>query len=230
MAAVTNPTEQATDVLELVNGDHMSQLEFHRIYSQMPDKVKAELIGGVVYVASPLKIRHGRNHLPLGTLFFLYEAQTAGVECCDNTTVILGDESEPQPDLYLRILSEFGGQSRTSTDDYVEGAPELIAEVADSSREVDLNTKRKDYARHGVKEYLVVNVRDNRLHWFDLPTGDELTADADGVYRIRTFPGLWVHGDALFARDSRRLLATLDAGLASPAHADFVKRLAAARQ
>jgi Uma2 family endonuclease len=230
MATVTQPAAPATEPEELHNGDQMTQPEFHRIYLQMGEDFKAELIGGIVYVASPLKVRHGRNHLPLGTLFFLYEGRTPGVECCDNTTVVLGDEAEPQPDLFLRILPECGGQTRTTADDYVDGAPELVAEVAYSSRAVDLNAKRKDYARYGVREYLVLNLGDNRLHWFDLPAGQELSPDSDGVYRIRTFPGLWIHGDALLARDSQRLTTTLNAGLATPEHADFVDRLAKARR
>ena len=106
----------------------------------------------------------------------------------------------------------------------------MVAEIAHSSRAIDLHGKRDDYTRYGVREYLVLNLRDNRLHWFDLRAGTELTPDADGVYRLRTFPGLWVHGEALLARDFRRMLAVLDEGLATPEHAAFVTRLAAARQ
>ena len=102
MTSVAEPVE-----LEFQTGDRMSREEFHRIYSQMPEGFRAELIGGIVYVASPLKRRHGTNHLPLGTLFFTYEARTPGVESGDNTTILLGDEGEPQPDLFLRILPEF---------------------------------------------------------------------------------------------------------------------------
>lgn len=183
-----------------------------------------------MYIDSPLKIRHGKNHLPLGTLLFAYESATPGVECCDNATIILGDEGEPQPDLYLRVLPEYGGQSRTTESDYVAGAPELIAEIAPSSRAIDLHGKRDDYTRYGVLEYLVLNLRDNRLHWFDLRAGQELAPGADGVYRLRTFPGLWVHGEALLARDFQRMMATLNEGLATPEHAAFVRRLAAGRQ
>jgi Uma2 family endonuclease len=227
MATVTRPTPPPVEAGELHNGDRMTQPEFHRLYEQAPEGFKAELIGGIVYVASPLKIRHGKNHIPLGALFFTYEAGTPGVECRDNTTVILGGGSEPQPDLYLRILPEYGGQSRTNEDDYIEGAPELIAEIAYSSRAIDLHAKRDDYTRFGVREYLVLNLRDNRLHGFDLRAGTELAPDADGVYRLRTFPGLWVHGEALLARDFQRMMAALNAGLATPEHAAFVQRLGA---
>src|SRR5262245_49523642 len=105
--------------LELYTGDHMTQAEFHRIYSRMPENFRAELIGGIVYVSSPLKLQHGTNHPPLSTLFFVYRSATPGTEMGDNVTIIFGDAGEPQPDLFLRILPEFGGQSRTHVEDYV---------------------------------------------------------------------------------------------------------------
>jgi len=195
----------------------------------MPEDFRAELIGGIVYVASPLKRRHGTNHVCLTTVFGTYEGNTPGVEAGDNATILLGDKGEPQPDLYLRILPEFGGQSRTTEDDYVAGAPELHAEIALTSRSIDLNQKRVDYARYGVLEYLVVCVREKLLRWFDLRADQELQPDADGVFRIRVFPGLWIHGEALFAKDYQRLMATLGQGLATAEHSAFVVRLAAAR-
>jgi Uma2 family endonuclease len=206
----------------------MTQREFHQLYEQTPEGFRAELIGGIVYVSSPLKRPHGTNHLPLGTLFFIYEGHTPGVESGDNTTVQLGESAEPQPDLYLRILPENGGQSRTE-DEYVVGAPELIAEIAQSSRSIDLHAKLLDYARYGVREYLVVCVREKQLRWFDLPTDQELQLDRDGVCRVRAFPGLWVHAQALLAKDCGRLMATLQEGLATPEHAEFAARLAPAR-
>jgi Uma2 family endonuclease len=208
----------------------MTREEFHRIYEQMPEGFKAELIGGIVHVASPLKRRHGTNHLPLGTLFFAYEGNTPGVESGDNTTIVLGEKGEPQPDLYLRILEEFGGQSRVNADDYVEEAPELLAEIALSSQEVDLHGKRQDYARYGVLEYLVVCLREGQLRWFDLRADRELPLDADGVCRVRSFPGLWIHAEALLAKDYRRLMATLEQGLASPEHEAFIRRLESQRK
>src|SRR5262249_11308815 len=136
MATVSRLESEQADPPELHNGDRMTQEEFHRVYEQMPEDFRAELIGGIVYVASPLKRRHGTNHLPLGTLLFAYEGNTLGVESGDTTTILLGEKGEPQPDLYLRILPEFGGRSRTTKKDYVAGAPELTGEIAHSSRSI----------------------------------------------------------------------------------------------
>jgi hypothetical protein len=141
---------------------------------------------------------------------------------------LLGEEGEPQPDLYLRILPEHGGQSRTTPDDYVAGAPELVAEIAHSSRAIDLHRKRDDYTRHGVREYLVLCVRERQLRWFDLRAGQELAADADGIIRVRCFPGLWIAVEALLAEDPR-MLTVLQQGLATAEHAAFVRALTEAR-
>jgi Uma2 family endonuclease len=219
----TEPLEPQS--LELHSGDVMSRAEFHQIYAQMPEDFEAELIGGIVYAASPLKRRHGTNHLPLGSLLFAYEGGTPGVESGDNTTIILGELCEPQPDLYLRVLPECGGQSRTTDDDYIEGPPELVAEIAHSSRSIDLHAKRSDYARYGVREYLVVSPQEQKVYWFDLTSDIERDGDADGVIRVDAFPGLWIHAPALLAKDYARLMKTLEAGLASAEHAAFVRQL-----
>ena len=61
-----------------------------------------------------------------------------------------------------------GGQSRVTADGYVEGAPELVAEVSASSVSFDSNDKLEVYGRHGVKEYIVWLVLDRAVDWFFL--------------------------------------------------------------
>lgn len=213
----------------LESGDQLTQAEFHRLYQQTPEDFRAELIGGIVYVASPLRRRHGVEHLTLGSTIYTYMSATPGVEAGDNATVLLGDDAEPQPDLYLRILSEYGGQSQVSGDDYIVGPPELIIEIAHSTRAIDLHAKHACYRQYGVREYLVVCLAENEIRWFDLTVDDERHAETDRIVRIHTFPGLWIDVAALFAGDAAQLLATLQTGLATPEHAAFVTRLCEAR-
>src|SRR2546430_10079902 len=80
---------------ELATGDHMTREEFHRIYAATDDAFRAELIGGIVYVPSPLKRRHGVHHLLLGALFAAYAARTPGVEAGANATRLLRGDAEP---------------------------------------------------------------------------------------------------------------------------------------
>jgi Uma2 family endonuclease len=144
-------------------------------------------------------------------------------------TAILGEKSEPQPDLLLRILTEYGGQSRYNERDYLVGAPELVAEVSHSTRDLDLNKKKKDYLAAGVQEYLVLDLDEKKLHWFHFPSKKSLKADKQGIWKSRVFPGLWLDGPALLGLDSTKLIATLQQGLGSPEHAAFVARLEARR-
>src|SRR5437868_6429961 len=106
MATASRRTVPLREPLALHNGDHMTQAEFHRLYEQTPPDFRAELVGGIVFVTSPLTVQHGTNHVPLASLFFTYKLHTPGVQVGDNTTILLGEEAEPQPDLYLRILPE----------------------------------------------------------------------------------------------------------------------------
>jgi len=219
----TAPTTHPEALLK--TGDRMSRAEFHRLYEMTPRKFKAELIGGVVYVASPLRWRHGSHHSLATAVLVAYQAATPSVETGDNATILLGDDSEPQPDLSLRIHPEAGGQSHLSDDGYVVGPPEFVIEIACSSRDVDLHAKRDDYARYGVLEYVVVCVEEQRLAWINLAENREMQPSRDNVIRIQTLPGLWIDGDALLAGDAAQLLATLQTGLATPEHAAFVQRL-----
>jgi Uma2 family endonuclease len=209
----------------LHNGDRLSQAEFHRRYLAYPEDVKFELIGGTVYMASPLRRAHGRWHLQLGALLEHYSSATPGVEALDNATTILGEESEPQPDLALRVLSAYGGSSHESEDDYVIGPPELVVEVAHSTHAIDMHQKRRDYQQARVREYLVLCIEEAELHWFRFRPAGRIEPDSKGVYRSRVFPGLWIEGRALLAAKRRRLFAVLRQGLTSPEHAEFVRRL-----
>jgi Uma2 family endonuclease len=230
MATVSTPkrprSKKALPPLE--NGDRLDQPTFHARYEAMPEHVRAELIGGIVYMSSPLKRPHGRYSVRVIRWLAEYEEATPGTEVLDNATNILGPESEPQPDGSLFILPECGGQVWEGKDGYLRGAPELIAEIGASTESLDLHGKKADYEKAGVREYIVVALRTQQVFWFIRRRGKfkELAPASDGVFRSETFPGLWLDPAALLRRDAKRLLAILRQGLASPEHAAFVDKLA----
>jgi Uma2 family endonuclease len=211
----------------LVNGDCLTQPEFHRRYEACPEDVKFELVGGIVYLTPPNTYSHGSYQEELCFALGVYRRATSGVHLLPNVTIILGDQSEPQPDLTLLIDPDFGGQSHETEDEYVGGPPELIAEIAYSTRSIDMHQKKSDYRLAGVREYVVVCIEQRELHWFRFPRGS-ITADTQGTYKSRMFPGLWIDGQALLDLNSDRVLEVLQQGLASREHAAFVKRLQAA--
>ena len=211
----------------LSDGDRLSRNEFERRYLDAPESFKAELIEGVVHVASPVRDElHGVPHARLVTWLCVYEASTPGVRTSDNATVRLDWDNEPQPDASLRILPEFGGQSRDD-EGYVALAPEWVGEIAASSASYDLHDKLEAYRRNGVREYFVWRTEDAALDWFVHRGGryEPLAAGADGLLRSEVFPGLWLDPAALLAGDLRRVLEVLNTGLAAPAHEAFVAQL-----
>jgi Uma2 family endonuclease len=224
------PPLQAATVPPLCNGDHLKQAEFHRRYTLCGDDEKFELVGGTVFMASPLRIPHSDYTDEIAFILGLYRRATPGVQVLHNATTILGEESEPQPDLGLRVLPGYGGQSGNSPDDYVQGPPELLIEIAHSNRALAMYGKRDDYRGAGVAEYLVVCVEEKEVHWFDFARGGTIRPDRRGVSRSQVFPGLWLDSAALLRLDSRRLREVVEQGLASRPHAAFVRRLEAARK
>ena len=217
-----------THLPPLESGDRLTRQEFEHRYQAMPLMKKAELIEGVVYVASPVRMaNHGRPHAALIGWLLVYKAATPGVDLGDNATVRLDLDNEPQPDALLRIEPEVGGNSCITDDDYVEGPPELIAEIAASSASYDLNDKLNAYRRNEVQEYIVWQIYENRLDWFSLQEGRyvSLQPDEASVIRSQIFPGLWLAVNALREGDLAQVLAVLQQGLQTAEHQAFVKSL-----
>ena len=160
-----------------------------------------------------------------------YTKATPGVDGCANSTSILGPDAEPQPDTFLYLSAEHGGQTVVDDDGYVAGAPEWIGEISDSTESIDLNRKKLDYEKAGVREYMVAALRTGELFCFSRRRGKfkPLPQDADGIIRSEVFPGFWLDGNAFLQEDSQRLRAALRRGLVSAEHAAFVAKLAASK-
>ena len=214
----------------LIDGQRLDQPTFHALYESMPPGTRAELINGVVHMPSPVGVEHSRADLPTLMWLGFYQRNTLGVEALGNASTALGLKSELQPDGLLRVLPEFGGQTLNDPK-LVVGVPELLVEVAHSSRYTDLGPKFDDYERVGVLEYIVRSIEPDEVLWFVQRRGRfvDHSPGEDGVYRSEFFPGLWLDPLALIAGDLWRLQAVVDLGCATPEHAAFVARLAQSR-
>jgi Uma2 family endonuclease len=226
--SVTTPNNYPSYIPPLESGDRLNRPEFERRYSAMPNLKKAELIEGVVYVVSPLRFEpHAEPHANLMGWLWSYRIVTPGIRLGDNATVRLDLDNEPQPDAILLIDTGYGGQSHLSVDGYVEGAPELVAEVAASSATKYLYDKKRAYRRNGIQEYIVWQVFESTVSWFSLQNGEyiELIPDADGIIQSLVFPGLWLDISALVTGNMQQVMAALQTGLSSAEHQEFVKKL-----
>ncbi len=213
----------------LQSGDHLTLAEFERRYNAMPEVKKAELIEGVVFMASPVSSYHADAHAAMVAWLKLYSAATPGTRTGDNVTVRLDAKNEVQPDVYLGVKEKHGGEIRLSREAYLDGAPELVVEIAVTSADMDLHEKFELYRRHRVREYLVWQVLDSHFHWFTLQGSryTELRPSPDGIIRSRFFGGLWLDVPALLADEFGKVQKCLSVGLASSEHAEFAAKLAA---
>jgi Putative restriction endonuclease len=215
----------------LENGDRLNQATFHARYEAMPAHVRAELIGGIVYMSSPMKRWHGRYGALFTRWLDEYEEATPGTEVLVGATSILGPESDPEPDGCLIILPEYGGQTWEDENGYLNGAPEFVGEISYATESIDLHAKKLDYEKAAVREYLVLALRQHKAFWFARRKGKfrELAPGKDGIFRSEVFPGLWLDQAAFFHRQRGQLLAVLRQGLTTPLHEAFVRQLASSK-
>jgi Uma2 family endonuclease len=140
-----------------------------------PDE-HVELIEGAVVHVAPIGDRHGAAVQALDKLLQRAVSDSAGVRC--QMPVRLGEYSQPEPDLVVM-------RPRTSRNDC--GHPSaadvfLIVEISYSTLRYDLNVKVPLYARHGVPEVWVIDLKHHKLHFFKSPV--------DGSYKdLTSVPG-----------------------------------------
>ncbi|MCT7985358.1 Uma2 family endonuclease [Laspinema sp. A4] len=226
--AIASQVKLTHSLPPLENGDRLIRPEFERRYHAMPDIKKAELIEGVVYMASPLRFRsHAEPHGDLIGWLWTYKIATPQVQMGIEPTVRLDLDNEPQPDGVLLISPENGGQSTLDEQGYIQGAPELVAEIAASSAAIDLGDKKRAYRRNGVKEYIIWQVFDEKIEWFRLEDGDYVSVlpDEQGIIRSQVFPGLGLDIPNLIQGNMQQVLTILQQGISSPEHQGFVQVL-----
>ena len=197
---------------QLHNGDRMSREEFLRTWEQIPNLKHAELIKGVVYLASPVSVAHGSYDTRMNGWLDHY-AYISGKDflVTANTTLLTPDGSSLQPD--AAMLNRPHANTAAA---YLEDVPDLVVEVAYSSQAYDLGPKMVAYRSAGVREYVVVLLRDQRVEWRVL-AGTRyrlLHQPKDGILRSPHHPGLWLDTGALFPLDRQRLYAAIERGVA----------------
>ena len=211
---------------QLQAGQRLDRAAFLERYEAMSPDIRAELIGGVVFMPSPVGRKHGQATNKVAAWLAHYEGRTPGVEVLDGATTAFDDLGVLEPDALLRILPGWGGQSRDEGS-IIAGPPELVVEIAKATRFQDLGPKLADYERAGVLEYVVRTIDPDEVIWHVRHDGrlKVVSPGPDGLYRSTAFPGLWLDPAALLVNKLAGLIAALDRGLASPEHADFVARL-----
>ena len=179
-------------VPSLENGDHLSAREFLRRYEAMPEVKKAELIQGIVHMASPVRLDlHGKPDALIQGWLCVYAASHPEATHAINVTVRLDSDDVAQPDAVLFLDAAHGGKAAVDESGYLSGAPELVVEIAASSVSRDAREKLVSYRRAGVAEYLLWRVLDEEIDWFLLEEDEYRPIQPEeGLLRSRVFRGL----------------------------------------
>jgi len=180
-------------------------------------------------MGSPVRIPHANFQSILITWGTTYAIHCPGTQSLDNGSLRLDLENVPQPDFMLRIAGASTATSKAIADEYVEGPPELVAEVAVSSASYDMHEKLRVYRRNGVREYLVWRVLDRAIDWFSLQSGQyvPIPVGEENIVKSEIFPGLWLDRTAILNGDYMKVLSVLQQGMATPECRAFVEKLAA---
>ncbi len=150
---------------------------------------RLELIEGEIIEMSPIGKRHATAVRRLNNLLTRSLGPDEALVDAQNP-VVLGDISEPQPDLALL---------RPRPDFYAEHPrPEdilLLIEVADTSLAYDREVKVPTYARYGVQEVWIADLGGARVEIYLRPTADgyagvERLDDPEAIVSPRLLPQL----------------------------------------
>ena len=173
----------------------------YRHYCQLPEGDRRELIEGDFYVVPAPNVRHQIISRNLGARLWEFVRKNGlGLILWVPTDVLLSQESVVQPDI-LFVSNERRG---IITEPNIAGAPDLVVEVlspgtADRDREMKLSL----YARHGVREYWIVDPDAEAVQVMELgPEGAAgVRMHTSGSVRSDLLPGLNVTFDEIFASD-----------------------------
>ena len=122
---------------------------------------RVELIGGEIVDMTPIGWRHAECVNRLNRLLVRLAGDRYAVSV--QNPVALGDDDEPQPDFAL-VRDDPERRSLPTPKDIV-----LLVEVADTSLAYDKNVKLPIYARAGIPEAWVVDLREGRIDVYTRP-------------------------------------------------------------
>jgi len=169
-------------------------------YALVPDGRKADLIDGVIYMASPDSRR--ANDLT-GFVYRLFEGfvearDIGGKVFFSRFACRISEFNAPEPDVgYVRPeradLVEDGG---------LRGAPDIAVEIVSrESRRRDYEDKRGLYEESGVAEYWIIDPIQQRVEFLVLQEGRYRLAplEQNRLFRSRALSGFWIDVDWLLS-------------------------------
>ncbi|HWG47580.1 MAG TPA: Uma2 family endonuclease [Gemmataceae bacterium] len=162
------------------------------------DGQKADLIDGVIYVASPDNTDANRLAVWLGGLIDLFvEERELGQVFVSRVAFRLDEDHGPEPDIAFVRTDRLHLVQRG----YVDGAADLVVEiVSPESVERDYVQKREQYRQAGVPEYWIVDEMEQRVVLLKrIASGAYREAKPrKGVLHSQALPGFWLRPEWLW--------------------------------
>ncbi|MBV9122612.1 MAG: Uma2 family endonuclease [Planctomycetes bacterium] len=170
-------------------------------FSLVPDGTKADLLNGVIYMASPDSRRSNNLTWFIGFLLGAYDEirDIGGQVFISRFAFKLTKYRAPEPDVgYVRpnrvhLLEEMG----------MKGGPDIAVEIVSrDSRSRDYRLKKNAYRKAGVTEYWIVDPLKNRVEFHRLREGkyEQVPLEAGHLFRSEVLPGFWLDVNWLLAK------------------------------
>jgi len=179
------------------------------------DGEKADLIDGVIYMASPDNLDANSLFVWLVGLIHLYaEEYDLGEVYGSRVAFRLSEKSGPEPD--IAFVKKVRGH--LAQRGYFDGEPDLAIEiVSPSSVERDYKKKRKLYQQFATKEYWIIDEVEEKVVMLRLgPNGKyREVRPKNGQYHSKVLKGFWFRPEWFWQRPFLRTLTTLNEILAA---------------
>ena len=172
------------------------------------DGQKADLINGVIYMASPESVEH--NDLVSwfdGVLRVFLEDRRLGRVTVNRVAYRLTERDAPEPDIAI-VRAERQAIMKSG---HVAGAPDLAIEiVSPDSIHRDYEEKRRQYDEAGVKEYWIIDPLDcSATFMVRGPSGLVGVHIENNIFRSQAVPGFWIDVRWLWERPLPFVLPTI---------------------
>lgn len=128
---------------------------------------RVELIEGEILQMSPI----GTHHMSVVNRLNMIFAQAVGKSAIVSVQnpIVVNRYNEPEPDLViLKYRDDFYKDTRPRIDDII-----VLIEVADTTAHYDRTRKKSIYAKNGVREFWLVDVRQGQVEQYTNPGTDD---------------------------------------------------------
>ena len=192
-------------------------VDYETYRALVEDGQKADLIDGVIYMASPDTKRNNTLNLFLANLIdgFTAVRDIDGFTFLSRFSCKLSEFRAPEPDVgYVRPERVHLVEER-----HMLGGPDIAIEIVSrDSRQRDYGEKRELYQEADVAEYWIIDPLQSRVEFLGLKHGnyEVLPLEENRIFRTDVIPGFWLDVNWLLIKPVPRAYRCLEQILAAP--------------